>query len=100
MYEPNSNAPASFALGLGGGATWLDESAKPAPGYAGFSDDAYTGLLSLRLRGALRSGNLRFLLAAEPGVLLPGVTVAADGAALSRIGQPWTSISAGLGWTP
>jgi hypothetical protein len=100
MYEPKLNSPASFGVGIGGGAAWLDESARPLAGYAAFSDNAYTGLLSLRARGAIRSGNVSFLLALEPGVLLPAVTVVADGAALSRLGQPWTSISAGLAWTP
>jgi hypothetical protein len=98
LYDPWSTSVLSLALGVGGGAIWLDETARAKQGYAANADDAYLGLLSARARGSVRSGNLSFVLTLEPGVLLKGASIRADGEELSRIGRPWTTITAGFGW--
>jgi hypothetical protein len=98
LYDPWSASTLNLALGAGFGAIWLDENARAKPGYVANADDAYVGLLSLRARGSVRSGNLSFVLTLEPGVLLQGASIRANGDELSRIGRPWTTISAGLGW--
>lgn len=98
LYDPWSTSTLNLALGAGGGAVWLDETARAKPGYVAHADDAYVGLLSLRARASVKSGNLSFVLTLEPGVLLPGASVRASGDELSRIGRPWTAITAGFGW--
>lgn len=98
LYDPWSTSALNLALGAGFGAIWLDETARANPGYVANADDAYVGLLSLRARGSVRSGNLSFVLTLEPGVLLKGASVRASGDELSRIGRPWTTITAGFGW--
>jgi hypothetical protein len=98
LYDPWSASAVNLALGAGFGAIWLDETARANPGYDAQPDDAYVGLLSLRARGSVRTGNLSFVLTLEPGVLLQSASIRASGDELSRIGRPWTTVSAGLGW--
>lgn len=98
LYDPWSAAAVNLALGAGVGAIWLDETARAKPGYDARADDAYVGLLSLRARGSVRSGSLSFVLTLEPGVLLQSANIRASGDEVSRIGRPWTTITAGFGW--
>lgn len=98
LYDPWSRSIVNLALGAGLGAVWLDETARAKAGYTANADDAYVGLLSLRARGSVQSGNLSFVVTAEPGVLLQSASIRASGSELSRIGRPWTTISAGFGW--
>jgi hypothetical protein len=98
LYDPWSTSIVNLALGAGLGAIWLDENARAKPGYTANADDAYVGLLSLRARGSVTSGNLSFVVTAEPGVLLQSASIRASGDEVSRIGRPWTTISAGVGW--
>jgi hypothetical protein len=85
--------------GPGGGVVWVQETAEAVPGYRARSDSAAVGLLTLRARAAIQTGGLTFVLIAEPGALLPAVSVRADQDELSRIGNPWVLLSGGLGWT-
>lgn len=98
LYDPWSASALNLALGAGVGAIWLDETAHARAGYAANADDAYVGLVSLRARGSVRSGSLSFILTLEPGVLLQSASIRASGEELSRIGRPWTSVTAGFGW--
>jgi hypothetical protein len=98
LYDPWSSAALNLALGAGVGAVWLDENARAKAGYVANADDTYVGLLSLRARGSVQSGNLSFVVTLEPGVLLKGASIRASGEELSRIGRPWTTLTAGFGW--
>jgi hypothetical protein len=98
LYDPWSTSALNFALGAGFGAIWLDETARANPGYDAQADDAYVGLLSLRARGSVRTGSLSFVVTLEPGVLLQSASIRASGDELNRIGRPWTTVTAGLGW--
>jgi hypothetical protein len=98
LFDPWSASALNLALGAGVGAVWLDETARANAGYVANADDAYVGLLSLRARGSVKSGNLSLVLTLEPGVLLPGASIRASDDELSRIGRPWTTITAGIGW--
>lgn len=89
----------ALSAGPGGGVVWVQETAEAGPGYRARSDSAAVGLLTLRARASFQTGGLTFLLIAEPGALLPAISVRADQDELSRIGNPWVLLSGGLGWT-
>jgi hypothetical protein len=98
LFDPWSSSTLNLAIGAGFGAVWLDQSASADPGYEAHSDQTVVGVASIRARGAVQSGNVSFVLALEPGLLLPAASVHADGEELARIGRPWTTITAGFGW--
>lgn len=100
MAEPWRGSPFRVAFGAGGGAVWMAESARPANGFQGHSDNAYLGLVSLRGAATLQSGNLSFVFALEPGLLLPAASIRSNGSELAHVGSSWTSLTAGIGWSP
>ncbi|MFZ5890235.1 MAG: hypothetical protein ACOY0T_04125 [Myxococcota bacterium] len=100
VFEPWQTSALRVGVGAGGGAVWIAESARAARGFSARSDNAYLGLVSLRASAALRSGDLNFVLALEPGLLVPRASVRASGEELAHVGGSWTSLTAGVGWTP
>lgn len=89
-----------LALGAGGGAIWVAESARALDGYQGRSDQAVLGLASLRASATLESGALAFGIAAEPGLTLQPASIRASGEELLHIGKSWASVTASIGWSP
>ncbi|MGC4091613.1 MAG: hypothetical protein QM756_27780 [Polyangiaceae bacterium] len=100
MLEPWRSALFRVGLGAGGGALWLSESARAASGFTAHADDTYLGFLSMRASGALQSGDLSFVLALEPGLLLRRASIRAGGAEVASFGSGWLNLSAGIGYSP
>lgn len=100
MAEPWRGAPFRVAFGAGGGAVWLAETARAASGFQSHSDDAYLAIASLRGSATLQSGDLSFVFAVEPGLLLPAASIRSSGSELAHVGSSWTSLTAGIGWSP
>jgi hypothetical protein len=97
MLEPFSGQDVGLAFGLGGGLTFLQESATPSPGYRGFDDSTRVGIAGARFRFFLRSGHVGFMLAVDPGLLLPRPSLELDGAATHELGWPWITATLGVG---
>jgi hypothetical protein len=97
-FEPLAGRRLSFALGLGGGAVWVQGNAAAGPGFVGKDAVGRVALLGARARGSLRLGHALFTLTLEPGVLVPSVRLLGEGATLETFGRPWLSASAGFGW--
>ncbi|HEX6278005.1 MAG TPA: hypothetical protein VFZ53_33405 [Polyangiaceae bacterium] len=100
VLDPWAEAPASLSLGFGGGAAFASQLGSPSPGYAGLYDSTIVGLVSARFGGALRGEHLSLVVHAEPGLLVPAVTLNADGRRLAELGRPWFSAMLGLGFSP
>jgi hypothetical protein len=100
VLDPWAEAPASLSLGFGGGAVFASELGTPSPGYAGLYDSTIVGMVSARFGGVLRGEHLSLVAHAEPGLLVPAVTLNADGRALAELGRPWFSAMLGLGFSP
>lgn len=98
-FEPLAGRRLSFALGLGGGAVWMQGQAAPGPGFVGKDAEARVALLGARARGAFRLGRALFTLTLEPGLLVPSVRLLGEGATLETFGRPWLSASVGCGWS-
>lgn len=98
--EVSSLGSLSFALGAGGGLVWLDERSEPSAGFDGTSDSTAVGVLSLRALAHLQTQSLSFVFTAEPGVLVPPVSIRADEREVARLGRPWVLLGLGLGWSP
>jgi hypothetical protein len=100
VLDPWAESSARVAFGLGGGAAWAAELGEPRPGYSNLYDSTTVGLLSARVSGILRSGQLSLVAYVEPGILLPAVTLTADDTEVARLGRPWFSGMIGLGFSP
>jgi len=100
VIDPWASAPASVSFGLGGGVAWAAELGQPRPGFANFYDSTVVGLFSARLGAVFRHGHLSFVAFAEPGIMVPAVTLAADGQEVARLGSPWFSAMLGAGFSP
>ena len=61
------------------------------------SPEVQVALLSARATASFRHNQFSLLVAIEPGVMLPPVSIGA-GNDVSRLGRPWTQASVGLGW--
>ncbi len=96
-FEPFRRRSWGLALGLGGGALHLRESASPAPGFDGFARHATVGVVSARARLSRRLGPLAWGLSLDPGMLVPALRVKAGTATVLRIGRPWVAVQTGLG---
>jgi hypothetical protein len=96
-FEPFPRSSLGLALGLGGGALHLRESATPAPGFDGFSQSATVAVVSARARVQYHAGRVYLGLAIDPGVLVPALKVEAGTATVLRIGRPWVALQASLG---
>jgi hypothetical protein len=96
-FEPWSKPTFGFALGIGGGALHLQETATPASGYDGFSRQVTVGLVSARARIFRRFGPIDWGLSVDPGMLVPGAKVVAGSQTLLQIGRPWVSVQTSLG---
>jgi hypothetical protein len=99
-FTPFARRQYGVALGLGGGATFVRETASPAAGYVGFAETANVGLVSARARAFARFGKAFLVLGIDPGLLVPAVGVQAAGEQALGIGRPWLTLSAGVGWQP
>jgi hypothetical protein len=97
-FSPATPRGFGFALGLGGGALMIDESARGAPGFVGRGDRTLVALLSARARAFAHAGPVLISLMVEPGLTLPPITVRAEGSELARFGRPWTCVALGLGF--
>ncbi len=97
MWQAYLTEDMGFAFGLGGGLTFLQESATPSPGYRGFDDSTRVGMAGARLRFFLRSGRVSFLFALDPGLLLPRPSLELDGVATHELGFPWITATLGAG---
>jgi hypothetical protein len=100
VLDPWAARSASLSFGLGGGVVWAAELGEPRPGYANLYDSTTVGLLSARIGAVLGEGKLRLVGYVEPGMLVPAVTLAADGHEVARLGRPWFSAMLGLGFSP
>jgi hypothetical protein len=100
VIDPLAESDASVSLGLGGGLAYAAVVAEPKAGYTSTYDSTMVGLLSARIGTAIRGGNLALVAYAEPGILVPPVTLNADGREIARLGQPWFTAVLGLGFTP
>ena len=100
VLDPWAEGPASFSLGFGGGAAWVAQLGKPSLGYASLYDSTTVGLLSARVGGTVRTGHLSVIAYAEPGLLVPAVSLMADDETLAELGRPWFSALLGLGFSP
>gem|GEM_PF-2286372 len=97
-FEPWSGPDFGLALGVGGGALRLQETATPAPGFDGFSRHVSVGLLSARARIFRRFGPVVWGLSVDPGLLVPAVKVAAGTETVLQIGRPWVSLQTSVGF--
>ncbi|HEX6766480.1 MAG TPA: hypothetical protein VF103_13400, partial [Polyangiaceae bacterium] len=79
VIDPWAESDASVSLGLGGGLAYAAVVAQPNQGYTSSYESTMVGLLSARIGTAIRGGNLAFVAYAEPGILVPPVTLTADG---------------------
>ncbi|HLV23090.1 MAG TPA: hypothetical protein VKZ49_19510 [Polyangiaceae bacterium] len=86
------------AVGLGGGVLWASETARAREGFVATDDSTTVGLVSARAVGAWRAGRFTLMVIAEPGVLLPALSVRAAGEEVARVGRPWLSLAGGAGW--
>jgi hypothetical protein len=100
LIDPWAGAPLSASFGLGGGVAWAAELGQPRPGFANYYDSTLVGLVSARLGVTFRQGHLSFVAFAEPGIMVPAVTLAADGDEVARLGSPWFSAMLGVGFSP
>jgi hypothetical protein len=100
VIDPWSESDASVSLAVGGGLAYAAVVAEPNTGYTSSFDSTTVGLLSARLGTTIRGGNLAFVAYAEPGILVPPVTLTADGREIARLGQPWFTAVLGLGFSP
>jgi hypothetical protein len=96
--EPWSGPRFGFAVGVGGGALRLQETATPAPGFDGFSRHLTVGLLSARARIFRRFGPVDWGLSVDPGLLVPAVKVVAGTETILQIGRPWVSFQTSVGF--
>jgi hypothetical protein len=96
-FEPFPRSRFGLSLGLGGGALHLRESATPAPGFDGLSQNATVAVVSARARAQYHTGRLYLGLTVDPGVLVPALKVEAGSATVLRIGRPWVALQASLG---
>ncbi|HVR20942.1 MAG TPA: hypothetical protein VMS65_14625 [Polyangiaceae bacterium] len=86
-----------LSLGLGGGIVWVQGKGEAAANYTATDDSTRVALLSARATASFRHNQFSLLVAIEPGVMLPPVSIGA-GDDVSRLGRPWTQASVGLGW--
>ena len=100
VVDPWASASVSGSFGLGGGVAWAAELGQPRPGFANYYDSTLVGLVSARLGVAFRQGHLSLVAFAEPGIMVPAVTLAADGQEVARLGSPWFSAMLGAGFSP
>ncbi|HEX6766492.1 MAG TPA: hypothetical protein VF103_13460 [Polyangiaceae bacterium] len=100
VVDPWATNSASASFALGGGVAFAAELGDPQPGYANLYDSTTVGILSARLGGMLTNGKLRLVGYLEPGILIPPVTLSADGREVARLGRPWFSALIGLGFSP
>jgi hypothetical protein len=100
VLDPWADAPASLSLGFGGGPVFAAVLGTPQDGYASLYDSTTVGLFSARFGGRLRGKHVSLVGYAEPGMLIPALTLNADGRALAQLGRPWFSAMLGLGFSP
>jgi hypothetical protein len=100
VLDPWAKNSASVSFALGGGAAFAAELGEPRPGYSNLYDSTTVGLLTARVGGMLRSGQLSLVGYVEPGIMLPAVTLTADETEVARLGRPWFSGMIGLGFSP
>jgi hypothetical protein len=96
-FDPFRESSIGVSLGLGGGIVWVQGVAAAAENYAGTNDSTRVTLLSARATAFYTHRRWSLLVAVEPGVMLPPVTIGA-GNESARLGRPWTQASVGLGW--
>ena len=96
-FEPLSWRGFGFSLGLGAGALHFRESASPAPGFDGFSQNATVAVVSTQARLHQRVGPVYWGLVTNPGMLIPDLKVEAGAETVLRIGRPWITLQASLG---
>jgi len=96
--EPWSGPSFGLALGVGGGALRLHETATPAPGFDGFSRHVTVGLLSARARIFRRFGPVDWGLSVDPGLLVPAVKVEAGTETVLQLGRPWVLLQTSVGF--
>jgi len=96
-FEPWSGPNFGLALGVGGGALRLQETATPATGFDGFPRHVTAGLLSARARIWRRFGPVDWGLSIDPGLLVPEVKVVAGTETVLQLGRPWVSLQTSVG---
>jgi hypothetical protein len=97
-FEPVREEKIALGLGLGGGVVWVHGDGVPRAGESVADDSTRVGVVSARATVTLKHENLRLLLALEPGVTLPAVSISAGNETV-RLGRPWTLASVGIGWS-
>jgi hypothetical protein len=99
MFDPYPSSSVTFALGLGVSSLWLQADANGATGFAGKPDSTQVTLLAARARLAVHMNRFLGLLAFDPGLTSPTITVRANGSEILRLGRPFATIMTGAGWT-
>ncbi|HEX6271881.1 MAG TPA: hypothetical protein VFZ53_02520 [Polyangiaceae bacterium] len=96
-FNPFRESSVGIALGLGGGIVWVQGEGDAAAGYSATDEATSVALLSARATGFFTHHRFSVLVAIEPGVMLPPVSVGV-GSDVARLGRPWTQASVGLGF--
>lgn len=90
----------SLAVGAGGGLAWLEQQSQANAGFEATSDATTVGTISIRARARFESRALSFLMLAEPGLMLPNVSVRSDEREIANVGRPWVFVAFGVGFQP
>jgi hypothetical protein len=96
-FDPFRDRQIGLSLGLGGGVVWVHGDGVAESGFAATDDSTRVAILSARATAFFTHDDWSLLLALEPGVMLPAVSVSA-GNDVARLGRPWTQASIGFGW--
>jgi hypothetical protein len=100
VVAPNARRGLSAGLGAGGGIAWFSAAPRAAEGYVGLESSTEVALVALRGFGAWQSRHLRVLAFLELSMMLPAVTVRAEGTELEQVGTPWAMGGLALGYGP
>lgn len=100
VFAPENPGMLSGGIGVNAGLVWLSGLPRANAGYAGTESGTAVSTLGLRGFGTWHLGSIAIMAFAEAALLLPAVSVRADGSELTRVGQPWLMAGLAVGPTP
>jgi len=100
VLAPEDPKTLSGGIGVNAGLVWLSGLPRASAGYAGTESGTAVSVVGLRGFGTWHTGSIAIMAFAEAALLLPAVSVRADGAELARVGQPWLMAGLAVGPTP
>jgi hypothetical protein len=99
MFEPNAASSVSFAIGLGVSFLWVQETATGNVGIQGKTSSTQVMLIAARARMVLLGGRFLGIVAVDPGLTVPPLSVRSNQTEVARLGRPWVVTELGVGWS-